>query len=997
MMEERLLRVPARGWRIAPQTDAGTVEEWSAHGALPEGARDANFPCMIDRPIWLFADVDAPDARIVLRGFGVSASVWINGARIGPAAPVHCRHAVQLTGAGRVALRIEPYSKFAWLEGVSAANSPNIPIHRVVIQPDLRRKRITVAVKRPAGAAVCIGIEDTPHSLTTDADSVFLEFPDFTPWTPDAPKLYVLRCELFQDSQTVDVFRSRFGMREFTIKEDRFSLNGRLIYLKGANYSPLFDPSVSGWAWVDRVRREVAAARHAGFNFLRVVDAPAPEFLLDAADELGMLIGEGPASLGAAHFEDLFHRDANRPSVVMWTFTDDDKENIIHAAASLDPSRVAITIPTPERGGAHAARYSRAYRETVEDFDGPWIHLGGPADRLGELYYENIGNPDRPVFISDFGYAGHGASIGPSHAESVAAEFQKRDLGRIFQSVEGFAAVTAELQAQIVSDQLAALRANTKTAGYCYGRLADRPGETQCGLLDAFGHPKLALEVARRAHAPLLPVIHMPQTNLIVRQDAPVEVLLLNEERLEGRVDLSLQVVGPTEQVLWKKRRSVNLPKHGKELWAGTISASGSAGPHRFVVRLIAANRVIAEAGREFHVFEPVGHSNVEVHVLDPLNEWSERCERLARLSSFQAPVHIIPPLANTIRAYPDNDLAQVLGQVRDGAVAIMFSPPPDWNDLAAVIEPELGWARYAPGPGVRGAHHYAKLHPVFEGLPARCLLGSAYRNVLPPFAFIDFGEDDICGGVDLARSGGPAWFNNVLIRRYGGGRVVFTHLRILEHLGQDPVADRLFVNLLKHLARRSLPAIGVLPVHQRAVEWMRAQRLEHLRRWMIIGPFPNWGGAGHDAAYPPELAADFEGTYPGWYRAVRWKRWYSRGEQNHEIDLTEALAPVHLAGSSGDWATAYAYAEFAVDRRVNGEVVVESDGPVKVWLNGELAGRRDDYPRSAERVETTTAPFFRQGRNTLLIKTSKAPGPFRLVCRLACRADNPPDIKWWR
>src|SRR5690606_2040450 len=106
-----------------------------------------------------------------------------------------------------------------------------------------------------------------------------------------------------------------------------------------------------------------------------------------------------------------------------------------------------------------------------------------------------------------------------------------------------------------------AIRSNAKWAGYCHAKLADAGPDYCIGLLDRWRRPKPVFDIFKRLHQPLRPLIQMPRTNLVPREEVPVTVVLLNESRLEGLMDLSLQVVGPTNQVLWKKRRGVKLPK----------------------------------------------------------------------------------------------------------------------------------------------------------------------------------------------------------------------------------------------------------------------------------------------------------------------------------------------------------------------------------------------------------------------------------------------------
>ena len=197
--------------------------------------------------------------------------------------------------------------------------------------------------------------------------------------------------------------------------------------------------------------------------------------------------------------------------------------------------------------------------------------------------------------------------------------------------------------------------------------------------------PSRRLNVLLKRNIPCAPLIFLSKANLHQREQTEVTVLLANDDNVVGAADLSLQVVGPTNQVLWKKKRSIKIPRHSGDLWSGAISASGSSGTHRFVVRLMQGMTVLAQAAEEFHVYEPASAAEDPVHLLDPHGDWHDKIAPHAKPDNILAPTHIIPPLANTIRAYPDNDLMQILAQVRGGAIAIFFGPPDDWNELAEV------------------------------------------------------------------------------------------------------------------------------------------------------------------------------------------------------------------------------------------------------------------------------------------------------------------------
>jgi hypothetical protein len=303
------------------------------------------------------------------------------------------------------------------------------------------------------------------------------------------------------------------------------------------------------------------------------------------------------------------------------------------------------------------------------------------------------------------------------------------------------------------------------------------------------------------------------------------------------------------------------------------------------------------------------------------------------------------------------------------------------------------------------GVFHYVKIHPVFDGLPARCLMRQPYRNVVAPKTFVETGDEDICGvfdtkpvaskndGVDAS----ACWGNDLLVRRYGSGRIVFTHLRVLENLGNDPLADRLFVNMLRHFSRRSVPSEETLLAPQEAIDWLRREKLNRVRQWMVIGMFPNWDGKGHETAYPPEKTIELDATYPGWYRAIEWKRWYSLADFGHHIDLQAAFTPVYGDYPRFDYGTGYAYTEFSSPTREAATIHLQVQNPTKVWLNGVLVHESNEHRPYQRFADHRVSVNIRQGRNTVLVKVSKVPGEFQFSFDLESATRDPLHLKWWK
>ena len=1077
------------GWRLAldPQ-DVGKKEEWFGRAA-PSDVLGVRVPSVwdlwapdYDGVGWYFREFDLTpewEGRYVELQFDAAdyyAEVWLNGVRLGDHEGGYTPFALNASaaaaiGLNRLAVRIiDPhgpdgygdfrpkeipsskeggYWSFAGIWGsVSVVGKAYAHIRDVFIEPDIRRKRIGVTVDATQAGSVRVSIEDTSNEVSGNPGKLFLNFPEFDLWSPETPKLYVLRCELIQEGEVVDVARTRFGMREFTVKDNRFYLNNHPIFVKGVLHQPDYARSLVAPETEELARKELELAKQAGFNLVRLHIKTAPKITLDLADEIGIFLYEEPP-IGwiqkspwmrercEREVREMILRDRNHPSVVIWGMLNETgnagyvmqggaqaiKDELCLLARSLDPSRLIIDDSGGVNASREPSRYMRPYNDALEPYDDLHIYQRAPVDRDIELYFTHSGDPDQLFFLSEFGFGGmedledviakYGDDKGickdarflARMLEATKQGFDERNLDRVFGSFSGFTEAARQLQCDAARFQVDACRANQKLAGYCYTQLCDAGHEFCAGVLDRWRRPKPALRTFSDLQQPMRPIIEVPRTNLIPREEIPVSVLLVNDERVEGQAELSLQVIGPTNQVLWKKKRRARIPRGGKELWVGTIAASGSTGLHRFVVRLMQGMKCMAENAIELNVFEPADPTGIEVDIVDPQGVWTQRCLALAKAASIQAAIHIVPPLANTIRGYPDNELAQVLAQVKDGSVAILFGPPNDWNDMAERIDPGISATSRDAVGAFLGVYHYVKLHPVFDGLPARCLMRQPYRNVVPAKTFAETSDEDICGAFDTTpiasghyMMGETSWWgSDILVRRHGNGILVLTHLRVLENLGRDPVADRLFVNLLKHFSRRSVPSERLVPLDQKMVEWLRRERNEDIRRWMVVGPFPNWGNAGHDTAYPPESEISFEATYPGWYNAVGWKTWYSRAAHGHLVDLQEAFTPVYEYYPRFDHGTGYAYAEFTSEKRQSAMLKLGVHDAMKVWLNDKLVHESTKQVPHDQSESASVECAFKQGRNTVLVKVSKIPGPFKFSLDFEPVGREPLQIKWWR
>lgn len=152
-------------------------------------------------------------------------------------------------------------------------------------------------------------------------------------WYPDSPALYVLRTEVMDGRKVADCEDTRIGIRRIEMtREKGFVINDKPLKLEGSNRHQEY-PYV-GNAISDQAQyRDMYQIRDNGFNTVRLGHYPQDPSVLEACDELGLLViepipgwqffnkAQGFVDHTYKDIRDLIRRDRNHPSVIMWETT----------------------------------------------------------------------------------------------------------------------------------------------------------------------------------------------------------------------------------------------------------------------------------------------------------------------------------------------------------------------------------------------------------------------------------------------------------------------------------------------------------------------------------------------------------------------------------------------------------------------------------------------------------------------------------------------------
>jgi hypothetical protein len=216
-------------------------------------------------------------------------------------------------------------------------------IERFEITTDIGSSSVRCMVFTEGGKEVSLGIVSPTGEQFSGRAPVIDGIADCTIslgqailWDTTSPRLYTLKLTLEGGGQA-DVVQSYFGMRTLAAESLPHStapanlcLNGEPIYLRGALYQSYYPAGIYTAGDTQALRDDIAYAKRAGFDLLRIhikIDDP---LLLHYADTLGMLLmcdfpnfGEGgDTETGRRRYEMAMRRgiqrDFNHPSIVAW-------------------------------------------------------------------------------------------------------------------------------------------------------------------------------------------------------------------------------------------------------------------------------------------------------------------------------------------------------------------------------------------------------------------------------------------------------------------------------------------------------------------------------------------------------------------------------------------------------------------------------------------------------------------------------------------------------
>ncbi|XP_028146428.1 beta-glucuronidase [Diabrotica virgifera virgifera] len=317
----------------------------------------------------------------------------------------------------------------------------------------------------PAGLSYRIKILDANNEIVaeTDTDNGVLEVDDAHFWWPylmhdDPGYLYTFKVQLYDsNNELVDSYSQPFGIRELAWNSTSFTINGKPVYLRG--FGRHEDSDIRGKGLdLPLIIRDHNLMRWIGANAYRTSHYPYAEEIMDMADRLGIMIVDEVPAVNTENFNsdllenhkrsltELFSRDKNRPSVVMWSIANEPRTQ----------------LPESEDYYRHISAHIKSFDQTrpitianIYGFDVD--HSGQFLDILGvnkySAWYEYAGDLEtivsgmtsqaegwhkkhnKPVFVTEYGAdAMEGLHILPDYLWSE--EYQVKLMSEFFKAFD---------------------------------------------------------------------------------------------------------------------------------------------------------------------------------------------------------------------------------------------------------------------------------------------------------------------------------------------------------------------------------------------------------------------------------------------------------------------------------------------------------------------------------------------------------------------------------
>ncbi|MCA0932462.1 hypothetical protein LCM02_08365 [Lutimonas saemankumensis] len=567
-------------------------------------------------------------------------------------------------------------------QNVSIKATGNLGVQDVFIEPDIHTNTATLNIDidntqtQITDAVLKVEIRSLDGKVVSERSEKIkalpgnnklnwnLKIPGAVYWSTKNPYLYEVVVSIKTDDQLSDYWQHRFGMREFTIEDDSFFLNGEPIYLKAAFFEGLYPVGLAYPDSKEMAIKEIELAKEAGFNMIRPWRKPAPKMWLDLCDEMGILtVGslvvecmKRPISTPRLSFvvenelRQTILSNRNRASIVQWELFNEINRPILTQmlnsmsvlARELDPTRMILD----ESGGwGEGANIYLPYERTPKKFNDIHHYSGSQVDESEfngylatartnkekkELGLEGVKSygknviPGLMTYISEVGYGSTpdllsnikefetkgNPILAPSvyHKElneGYSEALKKIGFDKIYPNISDFYLEQQKMHGIANKRMLEAIRLNEVVKGYCVHALVGGDWVLGAGLLDLWRNPKtLVYEMTKEANEKQIAPIRIIPRNVYAEKGARLEIFGVNELQSDT-VFVSIEILSEEKDIVFSQQFKTELTNGISSLFTEKLNTSEFQGEYTVQVKVESAKGdLIASNSQSFDVFK---------------------------------------------------------------------------------------------------------------------------------------------------------------------------------------------------------------------------------------------------------------------------------------------------------------------------------------------------------------------------------------------------------
>ena len=488
-----------------------------------------------------------------------------------------------------------------------------------------------------------------------------IKFNSIQLWSPDSPNLYKLKSYLKTKNKIEDKVSETFGFREFTIKNEKFYLNNKPIYLKAAFFEGLYPVKLAYPDSKEMVIKEIMLAKKAGFNMIRPWRKPPPPMWLKIADSLGILtVGSMAIECMDMPIETAYLprrveneitesilRDRNHVSIVQWELFNEIRRPVLAnmlkpmalKARDLDPTRMILD----ESGGwAEGANLFLPFEKTptkfndIHNYPGPNINknkfdgfltIGNTKEEnlQKQLYARTPGRnvlPSLPSYVSEIGYGSlpnlednekmfkeKGNPITYpylyhlNYNKEIKKALIKTGLNKIFKKTEDFYKLQQKVHGTANKRMLEAIRSNPSIIGYCVHALTAGDWVIGAGLLDLWRNPKGdAYYKTKEANKERLIVVRSDKRNYYQNERINLKFIGINEKN-NLEINLNIKIL-KGKKIIYNKSQFKTLKNGVSDLFEVSFNDFGS-GEYQIQTEITDNKKtILSSSNKNFNIFE---------------------------------------------------------------------------------------------------------------------------------------------------------------------------------------------------------------------------------------------------------------------------------------------------------------------------------------------------------------------------------------------------------